>query len=107
MGLMIIKDAFRNKIIWYKFVRHEIISDYMDGIGWLRSHDFNIYGIVVMVSKGCFSNKDLSCSDVSVPSDDDCQKIPYQSAKIAGITGITSDFQYDRSHRQRKFCSNA
>ena len=54
MGLMVIKDAFRNKIIWYKFVRHETISDYMEGIEWLRSHDFNIYGIVCDGLKGLF-----------------------------------------------------
>jgi hypothetical protein len=45
-GLMIIKDAFRNKILWYKFVKDETVSDYREGIEWLREHDFRIYGIV-------------------------------------------------------------
>lgn len=34
-GLMVIKDSLRNKILWHKYVKHETIADYMDGIGWL------------------------------------------------------------------------
>ena len=45
-GLMAIKNTFRNKILWYKFVRHETISDYLEGIEWLRTNGFKIYGIV-------------------------------------------------------------
>ena len=45
-GLMVIKDTFRNKILWYKFVRNETIADYMEGIAWLHGHGFRIYGIV-------------------------------------------------------------
>lgn len=45
-GLMVIKDAFRNKILWYKFVRTETLSDYLEGISWLRENHFRIYGIV-------------------------------------------------------------
>ncbi len=29
---MVIKDTFRNKILWYKVVRNETIADYMEGI---------------------------------------------------------------------------
>ena len=32
----VIKDAFRNNILWYKFVRHESVADYVEGVGWLR-----------------------------------------------------------------------
>ncbi len=31
-GLMVIKDTFRHKILWYKFVHNETIADYMEGI---------------------------------------------------------------------------
>jgi len=31
-GLMVIKDAPRNKILWHKYVRNETISQYMEGI---------------------------------------------------------------------------
>lgn len=53
-GLMVIKDVLRNKILWRKYVRHETIADYMDGIGWLRSHGFRIYGAVCDGMKGLF-----------------------------------------------------
>lgn len=45
-GLMVIKDTFRNKILWYKFVRNETVSDYLEGIDWLKNNGFKIYGIV-------------------------------------------------------------
>lgn len=53
-GLMVMKDAFRNKIIWYKFVRNETISDYLEGIAWLRSNGFIIHGIVCDGIRGLF-----------------------------------------------------
>lgn len=46
-GLMVIKDALRNKILWYKYVRNETISQYMEGISWLKSNGFRIYGAVI------------------------------------------------------------
>lgn len=45
-GLMVIKDALRNKILWHKYVQNETISDYLEGITWLRAYEFKIYGIV-------------------------------------------------------------
>lgn len=53
-GLMIIKDAFRNKILWHRFVRNESVSGYLDGIDWLRSNGFKIYGIVCDGMRGLF-----------------------------------------------------
>ena len=35
-GLLVIKDTFRNKILWYKFVRYERIANYLKGFEWLR-----------------------------------------------------------------------
>lgn len=46
-GLMVIKDAYRNKILWHKFVRYETISGYLEGVEWLRKNDFRIYGVVI------------------------------------------------------------
>lgn len=46
-GLMVIKDALRNKILWHKYVRYESIRDYMEGVDWLKSHGFKIYGAVI------------------------------------------------------------
>lgn len=54
-GLMIIKYAFRNKILWHRFVRYESVSDYLDGIDWLRLNGFKIYGIVCYGMRGLFS----------------------------------------------------
>lgn len=51
-GLMVIKDALRNKILWRKYVRHETIADYMEGIEWLQSNGFEIYGAVCDGMKG-------------------------------------------------------
>ena len=46
-GLMVIKDAYRNKILWHKFVRYETISGYLEGVEWLRENGFKIYGVVI------------------------------------------------------------
>ena len=53
-GLMVIKDSFRNKILWYKFVRNETIADYWKGIAWLHSNGFIIHGIVCDGLRGLF-----------------------------------------------------
>ena len=45
-GLTVIKDAFRNKVLWRKYVRHETIADYLEGVRWLRHNGFRIYGVV-------------------------------------------------------------
>ena len=45
-GLMVIKDALRNKILWHKYVKHETIADYMEDVEWLEKNGFTIYGVV-------------------------------------------------------------
>lgn len=45
-GLMVIKDALRNRILWRKYVSHETVADYLEGVGWLESQGFKIYGVV-------------------------------------------------------------
>ena len=51
-GLMVIKDALRNEILWHKYVRNETISQYMEGILWLQSNGFRIYGAVIDGMRG-------------------------------------------------------
>lgn len=51
-GLMVIKDALRNKILWHKYVRNETISQYIEGISWLKSNGFRIYGAVIDGMRG-------------------------------------------------------
>lgn len=51
---MIIKDAFRNKMLWHRFVRDESVSGYLDGLDWLRLDGFKIYGIVCDGMRGLF-----------------------------------------------------
>ena len=38
--------------LWYKFVRHETIADYMEGVEWLKSNGFKIYGTIIAGMKG-------------------------------------------------------
>lgn len=45
-GLMVIKDSLRKKILWRKYVSHETIADYLEGVEWLRDNGFKIYGTV-------------------------------------------------------------
>lgn len=51
-GLMVIKDALRGKILWRKYVTHETIADYIEGVRWLEKHRFRIYGAVIDGMKG-------------------------------------------------------
>lgn len=51
-GLMVIKDALRNKILWRKYVRYESIKDYLEGVEWLKFHGFKIYGVVIDGMRG-------------------------------------------------------
>lgn len=51
-GLMVIRDALRGNVLWRKYVTHETIADYMEGVEWLRSKSFRIYGAVIDGMKG-------------------------------------------------------
>lgn len=46
LGLTVIKDALRNRILWRKYVRHETVADYLEGVSWLEARGFKIYGVV-------------------------------------------------------------
>lgn len=46
-GVLAFKDAYRGKVLWRKFLtKKETISDYLEGVEWLKEHNFNIYGLV-------------------------------------------------------------
>lgn len=51
-GLMVIRDAVRCRVLWRKYVTHETIADYMEGVDWLKSKGFKIYGAVIDGMKG-------------------------------------------------------
>ena len=51
-GLMVIKDALRNKVLWHKYVYNETIGQYIEGISWLKSQGFKIYGAVIDGMRG-------------------------------------------------------
>lgn len=51
-GLMVIKDAVRGRILWHKYVHHETIAHYMEGVEWRKKNGFRIYGAVIDGMKG-------------------------------------------------------
>ena len=51
-GLMVIRDALRGTVLWHKYVTHETIAQYVEGIEWLKSQGFRIYGVVIDGMKG-------------------------------------------------------
>ena len=51
-GLMVIRDALRGNVLWHKYVRHETVAQYVEGVNWLRSNGFRIYGAVIDGIKG-------------------------------------------------------
>ena len=53
-GLMVIKDALRGKILWYKYVRNETVAGCVQGVEWLEQHDFTIHGTVCDGLRGLF-----------------------------------------------------
>ncbi|WP_300301992.1 hypothetical protein [uncultured Muribaculum sp.] len=51
-GLMVIRDVLRGNVLWHKYVHHETIAQYVEGVEWLKSHGFRIYGAVIDGMKG-------------------------------------------------------
>ena len=51
-GLLVIRDALRGNVLWHKYVRHETVAQYVEGVNWLRSNGFRIYGAVIDGMKG-------------------------------------------------------
>lgn len=54
-GVVVMKGSRTGKILWRKFIRQkETLSDYQEGVDWLLSNGFNIYGIVCEGLRGIF-----------------------------------------------------
>lgn len=54
-GVVVMKDSRTKKILWRKFIfRKEKLSDYQEGIDWLRSNSFKIDAIVCDGLRGMF-----------------------------------------------------
>ena len=51
-GLMVIRAALRGNVLWPKYVRHETIRGYSEGVDWLKSKGFRIYGAVIDGMRG-------------------------------------------------------
>ena len=51
-GLMVIRDAVCGKVLWHKYVHHETIAQYVEGVDWLKDNGFRIYGAVIDEIKG-------------------------------------------------------
>jgi len=55
-GVVVFKDSKTKKILWHKYIRKkETLSDYQEGVEWLKSHGFRIEGIVCDGLRGMFS----------------------------------------------------
>ena len=53
-GVVVLKDCRTKRVLWRKFVRHETLADYKEGVDWLESHQFKIEGIVCDGIRGMF-----------------------------------------------------
>ena len=52
-GVVIIKEANRGDVLWYKFItKKETLADYKEGVEWLKLHGFEIQAIVSDGLKG-------------------------------------------------------
>lgn len=51
-GLMVIRDSLRGTVLWHKYVPHETIAQYCEGVEWLKCNGFKIYGIVIDGMRG-------------------------------------------------------
>ena len=53
-GVVVFKACRTRRILWRKFVRHETLADYKEGIDWLENHRFKIECIVCDGLRGMF-----------------------------------------------------
>lgn len=54
-GVIIMRDSLSNKVVWRKFINQkEKLSDYKEGIDWLKENNFNIIAIICDGFKGIF-----------------------------------------------------
>ncbi len=79
-GLMVIKDAFRNKILWYKFVRNETVAGYLEVSAGFGTTLHDPWHSLRRPWRAVFRFGKAPCADVPVPSGDDCAPLPYIKA---------------------------
>lgn len=54
-GVCVMRDAYSKIVLWHKFVKHERLLDYSQGVAWLEEKGFIINGIVCDGLKGIFN----------------------------------------------------
>lgn len=54
-GVVVFMDSKSGKKLWRKYIRHETLSDYQEGIDLLRRKEYQIKGIVCDGFKGIFN----------------------------------------------------
>jgi len=52
---MVFRDNYRKKNLFWKFIKHETLAEYISGIEYLISNGWNILGIVCDGKRGLFS----------------------------------------------------
>jgi hypothetical protein len=45
-GVLVIKDALTGKYLWRKYIKQETLSDYREGLEWLKAAGFEVRAIV-------------------------------------------------------------
>ena len=53
-GLMVLLESGSSKVLWRKYVFHERLSDYKEGIDYLKAHGYETKGIVCDGLRGIF-----------------------------------------------------
>lgn len=54
-GVMVFRDHYKKRNIFWKFVKHENINEYVTGINYIREKGWNIVGIVCDGKRGMFN----------------------------------------------------
>lgn len=54
-GVMVFRDHYKKKNIYWKFVKHETIKEYVTGINYIKEKGWGILGIVCDGKRGMFT----------------------------------------------------
>lgn len=55
-GIVVAMDALSRKKLWCKYVKHEKLADYQEGIAFIQSKGYQVLGIVCDGFKGIFGS---------------------------------------------------
>jgi hypothetical protein len=53
-GVSVLKDAYSGCVLWRKYIKHETLAVYQEGVDWLENNGFYIEGIVCDGMRGIF-----------------------------------------------------